>query len=116
MSVEDKINFTTICISKCDYILAMRFHVVLVAAMLGVPTIAIKYCPKVTQLVKQLGIEELSINAEEVYLFSEKKKYLDDNREKIEEKLKKNTDVMIKRAKEMYSCVIEEINNILKED
>jgi polysaccharide pyruvyl transferase WcaK-like protein len=45
-------------ILKSKIIVAMRFHIILAAAMTGVLTIPINYCPKVKRLARQLGIED----------------------------------------------------------
>jgi polysaccharide pyruvyl transferase WcaK-like protein len=45
-------------IAESRVIVAMRYHVVLVAALLGVPSIPVVYCPKVARLARQLGLEE----------------------------------------------------------
>jgi len=45
-------------IRKSAFVVSMRFHVILVAALTGVLPVPINYCPKVRRLAKQLGIEE----------------------------------------------------------
>lgn len=50
-------------INEIDYGLAMRFHVVLIAARLGKVCIPICYCPKVRRLAEQLGISDLCLDA-----------------------------------------------------
>ena len=44
-------------ISASDIIVAMRFHMIVAASMIGVLTIPINYCPKIKRLARQLGIE-----------------------------------------------------------
>ena len=39
----------------------MRFHVVLAAALSGVPVIPITYCPKVGRLARQLGLQRFCL-------------------------------------------------------
>jgi polysaccharide pyruvyl transferase WcaK-like protein len=43
-------------ISKSEIVVAMRFHTILVASMMGSLTIPINYCPKIKRLSQQLGI------------------------------------------------------------
>lgn len=65
----EKITYIINQIKNCSLIVSMRFHVVLVAAMLGIPVVAIRYCPKVTRLCEQLGILDVSVevnNLEEI--------------------------------------------------
>lgn len=45
-------------ISASDIIVAMRFHMIVAASMMGVLTIPINYCPKIKRLARQLGIED----------------------------------------------------------
>ena len=45
-------------ICTCDIIVAMRFHMIVLASMMGVLPIPISYCPKVKRLAKQLGITD----------------------------------------------------------
>ncbi len=59
-------------ISKCDIIVAMRFHVVLFAAKLGKIPIPINYCPKVERLSEQLGIRELVLGIHDYKKLQEK--------------------------------------------
>lgn len=44
-----------------SFTVSMRFHVILVAAIMGKVSIPIVYCPKVSRLAEQLGIEELTL-------------------------------------------------------
>lgn len=61
LSQNLKIEKTISAIQKCNIIIAMRFHVVLVSALLGIIPIPILYCPKVRYLTEQLGITDLAI-------------------------------------------------------
>lgn len=49
-------------IAKCDIVVAMRFHVILMAARMGKIPIPINYCPKVERLAEQLGISDLLLS------------------------------------------------------
>ncbi len=52
-------------LSKLEYLIAMRFHAVLVALMAGVKTCAINYDIKVERLANEAQIPLISMNAEE---------------------------------------------------
>ncbi|MGT2425492.1 polysaccharide pyruvyl transferase family protein [Amnibacterium kyonggiense] len=47
-------------IDDCDVVVAERFHAIVLAALLGRPTFALSYDVKVTELARQLGLEEHS--------------------------------------------------------
>ncbi len=49
-------------IAGSRFIVAMRFHVILVAALLGIPSIPITYCPKVRRLAQQLGLSDFCLD------------------------------------------------------
>jgi polysaccharide pyruvyl transferase WcaK-like protein len=42
-------------VSRCDYVVAARFHSVLVPLSLGIPTLALAYQPKTRELLAQVG-------------------------------------------------------------
>ncbi|MCI8985490.1 MAG: polysaccharide pyruvyl transferase family protein [Lachnospiraceae bacterium] len=46
-------------LQSVSFTVSMRFHVILVAAVMGKVSIPIVYCPKVSRLAEQLGIDEL---------------------------------------------------------
>ncbi|MDO8682064.1 MAG: polysaccharide pyruvyl transferase family protein [Armatimonadota bacterium] len=48
-------------IADAGIVIAMRYHVVLAAAMMGALPIPIAYCPKVARLAEQLGIGEFCL-------------------------------------------------------
>ncbi|WP_196805184.1 polysaccharide pyruvyl transferase family protein [Butyrivibrio sp. AD3002] len=52
-------------IDECDFVVAMRFHVILLAARMGKIPIPINYCPKVERLAEQLGISDLLLGVHE---------------------------------------------------
>lgn len=70
-------------ISKCKYIVAMRYHVNLVAAAMGIPTIPIAYCNKVHELSCQLGLYRYEIKPHELERLSEKINALEANYSKV---------------------------------
>jgi polysaccharide pyruvyl transferase WcaK-like protein len=52
-------------IASSRMVVAMRFHIIVVAAMMGVLPIPIAYCPKVRRLANQLGISEYCLSLKE---------------------------------------------------
>jgi len=52
-------------IAESGVVVAMRYHVVLAAAMLGTLPIPVSYCPKVRRLAAQLGIEDYCLDIHE---------------------------------------------------
>lgn len=52
-------------IAGSSLVVAMRYHIILVAAMLGIPTIPVAYCPKVKRLAKQLGLSDYCLEMNE---------------------------------------------------
>lgn len=92
-------------IARCKYLIAMRYHVVLAAAMMGIPTIPIVYCNKVRELSMQLNLSEYEVDL----LQLEK---LDFNMDKM----KKNYDIVknsiIEKTKEMKKCSLSILENI----
>lgn len=103
---EEKIELIINEIMQCKWIVAMRFHVVLVAAMLGIVTVPIKYCPKVKYLSEQLGLEELAVEVDEYEQISDKVKLLTENQQLYRIIVNENIDKMKKRADAMFEEVI----------
>lgn len=97
-------------ISSARIVIAMRFHVILVAAMLGIIPIPINYCPKVGRLSEQLGLEEITLGINDSEKLVNKMEYVLENEEQIKTNLHNNIIIMKKRANQMFSDVI----NILK--
>ena len=92
-------------ISRIEYGVAMRYHVILIAARLGIACIPIDYCPKVTRLAEQLGIGELCIHPiEPAKLYEVVKKYRD-NEENYKRRIENNVKDMEKIACEMFKAV-----------
>lgn len=54
-------------ISKVDFMMAMRLHIGLVAAQMGIPTIFLSYLDKVASIAQQLGMEEYTLQTSECY-------------------------------------------------
>lgn len=81
------------CIEKCSTVLAMRFHVLLVAARMGKIPIPINYCPKVGRLAGQLGITDLVLGINDC-----------EGLESAMQKIADNEDRYRKTAAEKVAC------------
>lgn len=88
-----------------DYTVAMRYHVLLVAARMGILCIPIGYCPKVSRLAEQLGIEELELGVHDYAKLPEVIDKYKNNKLFYHEKVKNNVVLMENRAKEMFAQV-----------
>lgn len=109
----DKANQIIEEISECKIIVAMRYHIILVAAMLGIPTVAIKYCPKVETLVEQLGIQDLAVDTfsyEEIVL---KYDYLFNNYNIYKKLIQKNIAILKARVDLMYKDILRKIEKVI---
>lgn len=102
----EKVQVTVNEINKCAWIVAMRFHVVLVAALMGIPTIPIMYCPKVRYLAEQLGITELALEIDEYRNIPQKVDMLCGRREEYLINIKKNVNVMKEKAEAMFEEIL----------
>jgi len=106
---ESKIEEVLSAIQKCHTVIAMRFHVVLAAALMGVIPIPILYCPKVSYLAEQLGIMELAIELGEWEKMPEKAELAQRNRDKYFKKMEANIFVLQKKVRDMYINVLDNI-------
>lgn len=102
----EKVKITIDVINQCEWIVAMRYHVVLVAAMLGIPTIPIIYCPKVRYLAEQLGIMDLAIELNEYDKIPEKIHLLNNEKEKYLFNINQNVRIMKEKADLMFKFVL----------
>ena len=98
-------------ISECRIIVAMRYHVVLVAALMGIPTIAIKYCPKVESLVEQLGIQDIAIKIGEYGNIRPKFNEVMLNYSEYQGIIRENVGKLRRCVLEMFEVVIEQMEN-----
>lgn len=98
-------------ISECRIIVAMRYHVVLVAALMGIPTIAIKYCPKVESLVEQLGIQDIAIKIGEYGNIRPKFNEVMLNYSEYQGIIRENVGKLRRCVFEMFEVVIEQMEN-----
>lgn len=97
-------------LQEISYTISMRFHVILVAAILGKVSIPIGYCPKVSRLARQLGLEDLELKVHDYEKLDQSiNQYLThENEYKIN--IQKNVNTMQQRAVKMF----QEVENILK--
>jgi polysaccharide pyruvyl transferase WcaK-like protein len=98
-------------IEECRIVVAMRYHVILIAALLGIPTISIKYCPKVETLVEQLGISDIAVDVGDYEGIVQKYNYLCCHYDEYRSKILENVPKLKNRVKEMYEDVIEHLDN-----
>lgn len=96
-------------IISCKTIIAMRYHVILVAAANGIPCIPIMYCPKVENLSKQLGIREYSVYVEEIDKLQNKIDKLKDNYEGLKLTLNKNVNTLKCKSKNILGEVLKKV-------
>lgn len=78
-------------IQKCRILIAMRYHVVLIAVANGIPVVPITYCQKVGEIAKQVGLEKYALKIEEL-----------DNLEDIFERMKCNVEYEQLHLKKRY--------------
>ncbi len=105
----DKANQIIEEISGCRIIVAMRYHIILCAAMLGIPTISVKYCPKVETLVEQLGIQDIAVDILEYEEIVSKYGYLINNYDRYKKVIMRNVNILKIRVDLMYRDVLRKI-------
>lgn len=93
-------------IQDCDLIIGMRYHVVLAAALSGIPSVAIKYCPKVETLVKQLGIDSLAVDINEYDEIINKVMYLKTHYDEYTSIINNNVSKIRNKVEEMYKEIV----------
>lgn len=96
-------------ISECKVIVAMRYHVILVAAMLGIPTVSIKYCPKIETLVEQLGTQDIAVDIFEYEEIVSKCNYLFNNYDIYKKRILMNVDILKNRVELMYRDILKKL-------
>lgn len=108
----EKTRFIIQQIEECQYVVAMRFHVILVAAMLGIPCVPIKYCPKVEFLSEQLGIDDVSVDISQFDQIDVKVRELCNHRENYVKKINQNVETLEEKTNKMF----DEIKGYLRGD
>lgn len=98
-------------ICQCEIIIAMRFHIILVAALAGVIPIPIVYCPKVERLAYQLGIQELILEINDSDKLKLIMQYVNENQEMLRAKIYNNVISLRDKAQSMMREIIRKIEN-----
>lgn len=121
IDVSEKVNFVypmrytpenaVRIMSTIKYGVAMRYHVVLIAARLGKVCIPIDYCPKVTRLAEQLGLSELCVHAGEPERLEDVLNEYQNDENNYKRRVKKNVEKMERIACEMFN----EVKEIMEE-
>jgi len=96
---------------KCKIIIAMRYHVVLVAAANGIPVLPIAYCPKVVELAKQIGLQNDMVSVDEIDELELKFYALQEHAEQERERLKICCADMRKKAELILKNISKIIND-----
>ena len=99
-------------ISKCKMIIAMRYHIILVCAIMGIPCIPISYCNKVHELSQQLNINEYEVQLSQIHLINEKIKSMQSNYDCVKNKILKNATSMKAESLKMLEIISNKIINI----
>lgn len=96
---------------NCKIIIAMRYHVVLVAAANGIPVLPVTYCPKVMELARQIGIEEYVVGVDGIDDVEEKFYALSEHAEWGKERLKRNYAEMREEAEQILHHICKMIHD-----
>ncbi|WP_026490405.1 polysaccharide pyruvyl transferase family protein [Butyrivibrio sp. XBB1001] len=99
----EKIEVTINEIRRCKYLVAMRFHIILVAAVLGVIPIPIVYHQKVKSLVTDLGIDELAVELDELNKIPEKIEKAREKQKYYIDIIARNVERLREKSSNMYS-------------
>lgn len=97
---------------SCKFIIAMRYHVILVAAANGIPVIPIAYCSKIVELAKQLGIEKYVVEIDKINEIESKFNELQMYAEQEEKCLKENYIKMRETANFILNKICKIIKNM----
>lgn len=111
-AVPYSVNTTLEQIWNCRIIVAMRYHVILVAAANGIPVISIKYCQKIEELTKQIKLECYAVNIDEIDKIEKKFYALQQCIEEENIRLKELYLKMKKEAEKMLETVGKIINDV----
>lgn len=99
-------------ISKCNIVVAMRFHVILFAAKMGKIPIPINYCPKVERLAKQLGIDNLVLGVHDFHDLPAKINEVNNNKDFYQEVIAQNVCILENNINKTFDVV----KSILKKE
>ncbi|WP_022770310.1 polysaccharide pyruvyl transferase family protein [Butyrivibrio sp. NC2007] len=89
----------------CEFVIAMRYHVILVAAVLGIMTIPIIYHEKVRSLVDSLELADLSVEINEIDKIPDKLAMLIKEKDIYLEKCVKSVECLRMKADAMYQDI-----------
>lgn len=92
-------------IEQMSYGIAMRYHVVLISALMGKVCIPIDYCPKVTRLAEQLGIEELVLHYDQAEQFPRVLKLYNDNESFFKNVINEKVSELKLKSETMFNTV-----------
>lgn len=110
VAADYKPENVTKLLQQISYTISMRYHVILVAAVMGKISIPIAYCPKVSRLAEQLGISDLEL---EIHDYKDLERVIvlyNTQKEKYKLIVQKNVNEMHNRAVKMFL----EVKTIIK--
>ena len=87
-------------------VIAMRFHVVLMAALLGVPTIPVAYCPKVSRLADQLGLARFCLNIHDHHRLEETAGELERRSAEVSFTLRERVEALRREARGILDATV----------
>ncbi len=90
---------------SCEFVIAMRYHVILVAATLGILPIPVIYHEKVRSLVDSLGLSELSVEISEIDEIPDKLRKAKVNKDLYLARCSKNIEQLRKKSDSMYQSI-----------
>lgn len=94
-------------ISKCNLIVAMRYHVILVAAIMGIPSVPVVYCNKVHELSCQIDLTDYEVDISQFEKIDCKVNEITENYDKIKKQMILKVKLMQRCAKKMLYDIIE---------
>ena len=89
----------------------MRYHVVLVAALMGIPTIPIVYCNKVHELSSQLNLNKYEVNVSQIGMITDKILDIQRNYNSIKNSLLQRTEYLINYSFDILENITRDIIN-----
>ena len=103
---DKKIDLIIEQIQKCDFIIGMRYHVILIAALLGVIPLPIMYCPKVERLAEQLEIKDISSSLFDYESIMKNYEWAERHKDKIRKKMYERIEYMRTEVDQMFEKII----------
>jgi polysaccharide pyruvyl transferase WcaK-like protein len=96
-------------ISLSKVVVAMRYHIILAAAVMGIPVIPITYCPKVGRLAEQLGIGKYCLGIHQHDKLRIVFDQLCSEAKSVKQILRTRVDGLKKQANQMFTDVTKKI-------